>query len=167
MKLTAGRFQLMGRGSRGEVADIAEPGKADTSLSSLLKIRKQRLDRLEHERLEALTGWRRARADLRDRHRLWRTARQDTIEFWQETRRNFFSMTTTSGEFRRQKARYLRMQEQAAQLLLECRQTVQHCRDKREIFFGARRRVKEATMQCEKLGILREQLALLIPKLED
>lgn len=147
--------------ARREVPDLAEPRKPDTSLTKLLEVRKQRLDRLERERRDALAGWRNARAELRGQCQLWRAARHEAVEFWQQARRDFLSMATTSGEYRRQKAKYLRMQEHVAQRLLECRQCLQLCYEHRTAFFNARRRVTEATVQCEKLSILREQIALM------
>lgn len=154
---------LRGRSSQREVVELPEPRKPDTSLDKLIAVRRQRLERLERERGEARLAWRAARVALRTQRQGWRTARQETIDFWQQARQDFFSMTTTSGEFRRTKAVYLRMQTQVSQLLLECREAVLPCCASRATFFAARRRVREANLQCEKLSILRHECALLIP----
>lgn len=157
------RSFLLGSSLQREVVDLPESRKPDTSLDNLLAVRRQRLERLERERGEARLAWRAARAALRAQRQGWRRARQETADFWQQARQEFFSMTTTSGEFRRAKAVYIRMQTQVSQLLLECREAVLPCRASRATFFAARRRVREANLQCEKLSILRHECALLTP----
>jgi hypothetical protein len=67
-------------------------------------------------------------------------------------------MATTSGQFRKAKAVYERMKEEAAQLHLACREAVEAAKDKRRLFFAARRRVFEARLQQEKLIMMRDEI---------
>ena len=59
MSAAAGQGQGgLGRRSKREVVDVAEPKVPDKRLDQLLHVRKQRLGRLERERNEARQLWR-------------------------------------------------------------------------------------------------------------
>lgn len=152
---------LFGRSrTKREVIDVPEQKKKDKSLDDLINVRRQRIARLELERNEALQVWRDVRRALHDVKLRWRDALQDTKDYWQQARAEFFRMTTTSGQFRKAKAVYERMKKQAAQLHVEARESVQPCKVAREEFFESRRRVKDANRQYEKLSILRDEMRL-------
>lgn len=151
---------LGGRRGKREVIDIPEQKKKDKSLDGLIDVRKQRIDRLERERIEARHAWRDARARLRDVKQRWRCALQEATDHWRQARAAFLQMTTTSGQFRKAKGIYERLKTHAAQLHLECREAVAPCKATRTAFFEARRRVMDANRQYEKLGILRDELRL-------
>jgi hypothetical protein len=147
--------------SQREVIDIPEPRKQDKSLDKLIVVRKQRIERLERERVEARLAWRETRQALHDIKQRWRDAVDAAQDFWQESRAGFFKMAITSGQFRRAKAMYERMKGEAEQLHLESREAVVPCKAARSEFFAARRRALDAYRQHEKLGILRDELRLL------
>lgn len=153
---------LGGRGrSQREVIDIPESRKQDGSIDKLILVRKQRIERLERERVEARLAWRASRQAMRDVKQRWRDALDAAHDFWKEARAGFFKMAVTSGEFRRAKATYERMKEDAAQLHLESREAVAPCKTARTEFFAARRRALDAHRQHEKLSLLRDELKLL------
>lgn len=159
---TGANASLIGRPrSQREVIDIHEPRKQDKSLDKLIVVRKQRIERLERERIEARAAWRETRQALREIKQRWRDAVDAAQDFWQEARAGFFKMTITSGQFRRAKAMYERMKADAAQLHLECREAVAPCKAARSEFFAARRRALDAYREHEKLGLLRDELRLL------
>jgi len=145
---------------RREVVDIPEQKRKDKSVDRLIDVRKQRIDRLERERIEARHVWREARVRLHERKQRWRAAVQEAQDIWQQARAAFFQMSATSGQFRKAKAVYERMKVQAQQLHLESREAVRPCKTTRTAFFDARRRVMEANRQYEKLGLLRDELRL-------
>jgi hypothetical protein len=148
------------RGKR-EVIEVLEPKPQDRSLDKLLNVRKQRLDRLERERREARAAWREMRQELRMQKQRWRDAVQAYKDFWQQSREDFFRMALTSGQFRKAKAIYERMKQEAVQMHVDCLEVVSRCKQGRSGFFEARRRVLHANRQQEKLGILRDELRLL------
>jgi hypothetical protein len=129
-------------------------------------VRKQRLERLERERIEARQAWRASRADLREAKERWRTAVQDAADYWKEARAQFFRIATTSGEFRKAKAIYDRMKAEATELRLGCREYVKYAKAARSVFFEARVRALQANKQQEKLGILRDEIRLLNKPIE-
>ncbi|WP_211474750.1 hypothetical protein [Collimonas humicola] len=145
------------RGKR-EVADVPEQRKKDKSLDSLINVRKQRIDRFERERNEAREAWRQLRVLLRAVKQRWRAALQEAMDYWRDARAGFLRMAITSGQFRKAKAVYERMQKQAAQLHLESREAVGPCKEARNEFFEARRRVMDANRQYEKICILRNEM---------
>lgn len=146
---------------RREVIDVPEKKIEDQSLQKLIFIRKQRLTRIEQECREARQVWRKARTEIGEAKERWRNALQESKDFWQESRKGFFAMAITSGQFRKAKAIYERMKAHAAQLHLECQEAVVRCKEKRTGFFEARKRVVEATLDLEKLGMLRDEIRLL------
>ena len=148
---------MRARGKR-EVVDVPEPRRHDDSLGKLLHVRKQRLGRLERERNEARQRWRGLRETLRARKLERRRVLAETAAFWQEARAAFFSMTTTSGEFRVAKARYEKMKEHAAACYLAWREELGRCDAAQRAFFDAQEAVRAAQRQQEKLGILRDEL---------
>jgi hypothetical protein len=147
-----------GKRRQREVADIPEPKREDRSLDKLLAVRKQRLDRLERERREAREAWRELRRELREQKEGWRAAVQAYKDFWDQSRKDFFSMSLTSGQFRKAKAIYERMKKEAAQMHADCIEIVQRCKEGADAFFEARRCVVRANKQQEKLGILRDEI---------
>jgi hypothetical protein len=147
--------------SKREPVEVLEPKKQDRSLDKLINVRKQRLNRLERERTEALEAWRNARIALRAAKEAWREALAAANANWQEARARFFKMSTTSGKFRQEKAIYERMKEVAAQLRLQAQESVRPCREAGHHFFEAKERILEANRQQEKLGILRDELLRL------
>jgi len=153
---------LIGRPrSQREVIDIPDARKQDRSVDQLIVVRKQRIERLERERVEARVAWRATRQALREMKERWRDAVDAAQDFWQESRAGFFKMAITSGQFRRAKAIYERMKEDAAQLHLESRDAVAPCKTARAEFFAARSRALDAYRQHEKLSLLRDELRLL------
>lgn len=148
------------RGKR-EVIDVLEMKPQDKSLDKLLNVRKQRLDRLERERKEALEYWRGTRTVVREAKERWRKAVNDTNTFWANARAEFFRMATTSGEFRKAKATYERLKIQASELRLSCNEYVTRAKTARQQFFEARQRVLHANKQQEKLSILRDEIRLM------
>jgi hypothetical protein len=147
-----------GRRSKREVVDVPEPKVQDRSLDKLIHVRKQRLGRLEIERNEARAAWRAARAELHAAKERWRAGERAAREFWKAARADFLSMATTSGQFRKAKAIYQRLQSAASELYLQAKQAVGICKERRVAFFAARRRVAEANLQQEKLNILRDEI---------
>jgi DNA-binding XRE family transcriptional regulator len=145
---------------RREVRDVPEASFDRDDLAKIIGVRKQRLDRLERESIQARSAWRATRAALRDAKQCWRTALQEAQDFWQQARTEFLTMTTTSGQFRKAKAHYERMKSLAAQRHLECREAVLSCKEKRTQFFEARRRVLEAKRQQEKLVMMRNEIRM-------
>ena len=161
MNRIGARTGIGGRQAKREVIDVPEKRPQDKTVDVLHRVRKQRLDRFEQERLQARTQWREARADLREAKQSWRQAKQDAKDFWQEARAGFFGMVTTSGEFRRAKATYQRMKDAAAQRYVECLDVVKRCKETRSGFFEAGVRLREGQREYEKLGMLREELRAL------
>lgn len=149
------------RQSRREVIDVPETTRADKSMDMLLKLRKQRIERFEQERRAARVEWRRQRTELRDLKERRRQALQDARDFWQRAREQFFSMVTTSGEYRKAKAIYERMKQRAAELYENCQDAVRRCRTSRTAFFDACKALNDARRQHEKLGMLRDEIRLL------
>jgi hypothetical protein len=143
---------------RREPVEVAEPRPQDKSLDRLLGVRKQRLDRFERERREAREAWREARARLRGMKLAWRAAVDDTRAFWAQARREFMSMHTTSGQYQKNKAKYERMTQAAADERVRCLEALKFCRGRRSQFFAARARVLAANRQQEKLTIIRDEL---------
>jgi hypothetical protein len=152
---------LRNRSLKRQVIDVPEKQPEDKRLDMLLHVRRQRLVSLEHECQAARMAWREQRRKLRDAKQRREIALQDAKDYWQQACKQFFSMVTTSGEFRRAKAGYGRMKEHAAQLYLECQQSVQRCRSARTTFFEVRARVRTAKRQQEKLGMLRDEMRIL------
>jgi chromosome segregation ATPase len=147
-----------GRRVRREVIDVPERQREDRRLDQLLHVRKQRLSRLERERNEARQSWRDLRGRLRQAKQHWRDMRASTQSQWQQSRTEFLQMTLTSGQFSRAKSVYKRMQEETAQLYLQCQEWVERCNQARMGFFEARRKVREANRQQEKLSVLRDEM---------
>ena len=143
---------------RREARDVPEARSERDDLVKIIGVRKQRLARLERECLDARLAWRTARNEIRASRQRWRDALLEAQEFWQQARAGFLSMTTTSGQFRKAKAVYERMKEEAGKLHLACGETVEVAKDKRRLFFAARRRVCEARLQQEKLVMLRDEI---------
>lgn len=154
------------RRAKREVIEVFEPKVEDKSLDKLLNVRKQRLDRLERERISAREAWRKSREQLRDAKERWRTAVQDAHDYWVQARDEFFRMAMTSGDFRRAKGAYDRMKWEAKELRLACNEIVKRCKSTRTEFFEARQRALDANKQQEKLSILRDELRLLNRKSE-
>lgn len=147
--------------SKREPIEVAERKPEDKSLDKLLNVRKQRIDRFERERKEAREAWRESRRALREVKQQRRDAVQAAKDFWQQARAEFFGMTITTGQYKKAKAIYERMKEQAAQLYLQCREAVVECERVRAEFFAARLRAMQAHMQTEKLSILRDEIRAL------
>ncbi|MGH8808707.1 MAG: hypothetical protein ACREX0_12595 [Noviherbaspirillum sp.] len=161
MQRGAGRRRV-----RREVIEVVETKAQDKSLDKLMHVRKQRLERLERERREAREAWRATRTVMSEQKIAWRTALQAAKDFWIDARAEFLSMTTTSGDFRKAKAIYQRMQAQAAQLHADALDAVKRGKRAREAFFDARFLAVEANLQQEKLKILREEMRKLQPQPE-
>ncbi len=159
MSIEARHSAFAGRRPQREVADLAEAPKKDDGLGQLLQIRKQRIERFEHESVLARGKWREARAALRAAKESWREAKRDAADFWRHSRTEFLRMNITSGDFRKAKAIYERMKENAAQLHLECGEAIGPCKTARGEFFAARKAASEARRQHEKMGVLRSELA--------
>jgi len=158
----SGQRHALGRGGRvqREVIDVPETRFERDDLAKVIGVRKQRLGRLERESIEARNAWRDARDGLRAAKQAWRKALQDAQDFWKQARTAFLSMTTTSGQFRKAKAVYERMKSDAAGQRLKCKESVAACKDKRRMFFEARKRVMEAKRQQEKLVMMRDEIRL-------
>ena len=144
--------------ARREARDVPEARVERDDLAKVIGVRKQRLARLERECLDTRLDWRAARKEIGASRQRWRDAVQESQEFWQQARAGFLSMTTTSGQFRKAKAVYERMKEEAARLHLACGDAVKTAKDKRQLYFAARRRVWEARLQQEKLVMLRDEI---------
>jgi hypothetical protein len=166
MSSLGGRSGFGKRRSKREVIEVVEPKAEDRSLDKLINVRKQRLDRLEREKIEAREAWRKSREVLHDAKMRWRTAVQEANTYWQEAREAFFAMSMTSGDFRRAKGVYDRMKWEAKEIRLTCNEFVKRGRSAGSDFFEARLRALEATKQQEKLGILRDEIRLLNRKSE-
>lgn len=143
---------------RREVRDVPEMRHDRDELAGVIGVRKQRLDRLERERVQELAGWRSRRAALRSAKQRWRMAVREAREFWQQARSEFLRMEMTSGQFRKAKSTYERMKSQATKLHLECREVLATCKQARFRYFDARRRVIEAHRQQEKLILMRDEI---------
>jgi hypothetical protein len=154
-QLTAGPG---GRVARREVVDVPERRPPDRRLDQLLHVRKQRLSRFERERNEARQAWRKRRADLCSLKLRWRRARDEAQDQWKAARASFSNMTITSGEFKKAKAVYERMKQQASQLRVQWQEERQACRSAGTVFFAARVVVLQANRQQEKLGFLRDEV---------
>jgi hypothetical protein len=155
------------RQSRREVVDVPETRPKDKSLDLLLKLRKQRIERQEQERIAARAEWRTQRAGLRELKQRRRQALQDAKDFWQQARAQFFNMMTTSGQYRKAKAIYERMKQAAAKLYEECMEAVSRCKAARTAFFAACKALREAQRQHEKLSMLRDEMRLLNRQYEE
>ncbi|AIY39670.1 hypothetical protein LT85_0510 [Collimonas arenae] len=153
--------------SKRELIDVAERKKEDKSLDKLIAVRRQRLDRMEFERLEARQQWRQQRARLRQEKQGWSDAVAQAQAYWQQARAGFFKMTTSSGQFRQSKAVYERLQQAAALLLQQAWQTVAACRVAGRAFFDANQQLSEARRQLEKLSILRDEIRSQRPSEDD
>lgn len=146
------------RTAKREVRDVPEKKRVDNSIDRIITVRKQRLDRLERECIEARAAWRGTRQKLRDMREAARIAKEEANEYWQQARAAFLKMTITSGQFRVAKSTYDRMKAHAAQLLLECREAVTPCKQGKVTFFEAKRAVTEARLKKEKLSIMRDTI---------
>jgi hypothetical protein len=166
MSSLGGRSGFGKRRSKREVIEVVEPKAEDRSLDKLINVRKQRLDRLERERIEARQAWRKSRTDLRDAKMRWRAAVKEANAYWQQAREAFFAMTMNSGDFRRAKGVYDRMKWEAKEMRLACNEYVKRCKAAGDDYFEARLRALEANKQQEKLGILRDEIRLLNRKSE-
>ncbi|MFC5474014.1 hypothetical protein [Paraherbaspirillum soli] len=153
--------------SKREPIDVAEKKKEDKSLDKLIGVRRQRLDRLEFERIEARQQWRQQRTRLRQEKQGWSDAVAQAQDYWQQARAGFFKMATSSGQFRQSKAVYERLKQSAALLRQQARQTVAVCRSAGRTFFDANRHLSEARRQLEKLSILRDEIRLQRPPEDD
>ncbi len=151
-----------GAGPRGkrEVVDVREPKVRDKTLDRLIGVRKHRLERLERESRDARHAWRDARGQLRAHKLQWRDAVEAAQAFWREARARFFAMESSSGQFRAAKGGFNRLKLQAAQHLLEWRETLAACGAAGAAFFAARQRLFQAKHQQEKLNLFRDQLRL-------
>ncbi len=147
--------------SQREVIDIPEAVPRDKSLDKLIALRKQRLQRLERERDAARETWRSDRRNLRDEKQRWRMGVQASKDYWKAARAEFFSMATTSGQFRKAKAIYERMKIEAEEVHLDCRTIASRCKESRELFFNARKVAVEANRNHERLNILRDEIRSL------
>lgn len=147
--------------AKREPIDVVEPKPEDRSLDKLLSLRKQRLNRLERERRESRENWSDARAALREAKLQWRAAVQNTKDYWAQARKEFLTMHTTSGQYQKGKAVYERMKQAAADERVRCLEELEECKTKRSIFFEARKRVRTANLQQEKLTIMRDELRQL------
>ena len=160
--MIGGLSKSIGPGARKkrEVIDVDEPKKEENGLNQLIAVRKQRIDRIELEVVAARQEWRMVRKALHEVKARWRNAAKEADDFWREARADFFRMNTTSGEFRRAKAQYERMKGQASKLKLQSHEAVVPCKEQRAAFFSARLHLIDVKRQYEKLGILRDELAL-------
>lgn len=147
--------------SKREPIEVAERKPEDKRLDKLLGVRKQRLDRLERERKEAREAWRAARAALREAKLRWRDAVQGAKDYWAQARKEFLTMTTTSGQYQKAKVVYERMKQAAADERVRCLESVEKCKTQRGNFFAARERAITANRQQEKLTIMRDELRRL------
>lgn len=154
----SGSQRSLVRRSQREVIDVPEARPPDKSMDTLLKLRKQRIERFEQERRTTRAEWRRQRAGLRDLKERRRQALQDARDFWQQAREQFFSMVTTSGEYRKAKAIYERMKAEAAKLYEKWQDALGRCRSARTAFFVACKALSDARRQHEKLGLLRDEI---------
>jgi hypothetical protein len=144
--------------SKREPVDVAEPKPQDKTLDKLLGVRKQRLDRLERERKDSRDAWKAARAEFREKKLQWRAAIEDAKKYWVQARKDFLSMTTTSGQYQKSKAVYERMKQAATDQRVMCLESLEKCKSWRSEFFAARERVLTANRQQEKLTIMRDEL---------
>lgn len=156
----ASQSSFGGRRSKREPVDVPERKPEDKSLDKLLHVRKQRLDRLERERREARESWRACRAELRETKEQWREKRQEATDFWARSRNEFFTMTISSGHFRKAKAVYERMKAEAADMRVACLEQARASRQAGHAFFEARLRVLQANRQQEKLTVLRDEIRM-------
>lgn len=148
---------LRGAGRR-EPVEVHEPKREDQSLILLSKLRRQRVERCEQERRVAREDWRAKRHELREAKLRRRAAQQEARDYWKQARAQFFSMFMTTGEYKKAKAIYKRMNDHAVQLYLECQEAVTSCKSARAAYFDAGEKLKEAQRQQEKLEILRQEI---------
>ncbi|HEY8608145.1 MAG TPA: hypothetical protein VIM12_13605 [Noviherbaspirillum sp.] len=146
------------RTARREAPEIREPKAEDRNLVLLQRLRRQRVERYEQERMRAKAEWRRQRMALRDLKQRRREAQREAKEYWQRAREEFIGMTITSGQYRRAKTIYERMKEIAAQRYLDCQEAVAHCRLRRSGYFAACLQLQQAQRQHEKLEMFRQEL---------
>ena len=144
---------------RREAVEVAEPRRQDRQLDGVIRVRRQRQQRLERERGAALRQWRAARAALAEARRALRVQRGAAAEHWTRARADFFSMRSDSLAFRAAKSVYQRLQQQAEQGLLAWRQQRAAAADAGAAFFDARRAAALARLKQEKLQLLREEMA--------
>ncbi|PFH10315.1 hypothetical protein BCF11_2733 [Collimonas sp. PA-H2] len=158
MSMGASRDSLGRLRARREPIDVAEKRPEDKRLDKLMGVRRQRLDRLERERLDARQTWRDSRARLHQAKRGWRAALQEAQQYWRQARSSFFQMAITSGKFRQSKAAYDRMKQSASLQRLAACQLATSCKDDGRAFFAAHQVLADARRQQEKLTILRDEL---------
>lgn len=143
---------------RKEAIDVPEEPRKDRSLDQLIQVHEHRLQRLERERKNARNAWRETRRTLTQLKEQWRNALQESQTYWQNARTRFFAMQITSGEFRRSKAVYERLKQDAAELKAGAVDHVSVCRDTKKGFFSACQMLKAAYLHIEKLKTLRDEM---------
>ena len=158
MSMGASRDSLGRLRARREPIDVAEKRLKDKRLDKLMGVRRQRLDRLERERLDARQAWRDSRARLHLAKRGWRSAVLEAQQYWQQVRSGFFQMTITSGKFRQSKEAYDRMKQNASLQRLEACRQARSSREDGRAYFAAHQVLADARRQQEKLTILRDEL---------
>ncbi|MFB9241750.1 hypothetical protein IV454_18925 [Massilia antarctica] len=155
------------RGHRREPVEVAEARVPDRTIERLLGVRKQRLERLERERLQAREHWRQRRGAQRLAKLAWREARHSAAAHWQRARQQFFAMETDSRQFRAAQGGYERMKRATGQRLLAWRESAGASRAAGAAFFVAHRHLREVRRQLEKLDILRAHIKAMERRHDD
>ena len=145
-----------GARTRREAIEVAEPKRQDKRLPKLINVHKRRLERMEREWRAARAVWRDRRRRIGEIKRQWRAAKQDAIDFWAQSRAEFFRMEITSGKFRTAKAVYERKKLDAEKIHLEAREAAMVARDAGRNYFECKRLLRAGHVRGEKLTMLQK-----------
>ncbi len=145
-----------GVGTRREAVEVAEPKRQDKRLPKLINVHKRRLERMERECIAARNQWRNQRMTVGEIKQRWRDAKQEAIDFWMQSRAEFFRMEITSGKFRTAKAVYERKKLDAEKIHLQAREAAIVARDAGHNYFESKRLLREGHLRGEKLTILQK-----------
>jgi hypothetical protein len=145
-----------GAGPRREAVEVAEPKRQDKRLPKLINVHKRRLERMERECIAARNQWRSQRITIGEIKRQWRDAKQEAIDFWMQSRAEFFRMEITSGKFRTAKAVYERKKLDAEKIHLQAREAAIAARNAGHHYFDCKQLLRAAHLRGEKLTILQK-----------
>lgn len=147
---------LDGGRPRREAVEVAEPKRQDKRLPKLINVHKRRLERMERECIAARSLWRAERDTVGEIKQQWRDAKQEAIEFWAESRAEFFRMEITSGKFRTAKAVYERKKLDAEKIHLQACEAALSARDAGRAYFESKQLLRAGHLRAEKLTILQK-----------
>ena len=150
-------FSLNGSRLR-EVQDVPEPVRKDCPLDKLVRIRRQRIEKSERDCLRARQHWRECRRQLRQQSQGSKDAESRAQQCWKKARKDFFDMSISSGQFKKAKAVFKKMQATAAEMRALAHAAVDESKLARTAYFKAKVNLAEARKQAEKLDLMSEEL---------